>query len=383
MKSKNKLTIELQSHRGVMFVFIIRTFITIIGIILGNLLLFSLQNSRFFDEILYNYQSNTFLLNSIYFGVVFCVAGVFFLASSVISSHLSEFEKNYLKNKSSSRIIAEIISLILGLTVSLLLMPLLNFISSNDNIFSKLIIIILYLMICAIITKFTIDPIYNHIKSKISKIDISYDTNNTENKTEASVAFLIDTNIFIDGRILKLAENHIITAKLLIPDFVLNELQYIADSSDDLLRKKGRRGLDILKSLQNLEYIDLEIIDTNKQGKVNVDSLLIKLAKQIDAGVFTNDLNLCKIAKIKNVKTININSLAIALKPEYLQGEKITVKPVKKGKGHLQALAYLDDGTMIVIEEAEQFIGDEIEVEVTESIQSAQGKMIFTKIVEG
>ncbi len=365
-----------------MFVFAIRTFITIIGIILGNLLLFTLQNSRFFDEILSNYQSNPFLINSINFGIVFCVAGVFFLASSVISRHLSEFEKNYLENNSSSKVIAEIIALILGLTVALLFLPLLNFISPQENLFSKLIIIILYLMICAIITRFSINPIYHHIKNKISKIDVRYDNQSIKKDIQNKSAFLIDTNIFIDGRILKLAENHIITSKLLVPDFVLNELQYIADSSDDLLRKKGRRGLDILKSLQNLEFIDLEILDTNKQGKVNVDSLLIKLAKQIGAGVYTNDLNLCKIAKIKAVNTININSIAIALKPEYLQGEKLKVKPVKKGKGHLQALAYLDDGTMIVIENAENFIGSEIEVEVTESIQSAQGKMIFTKIVE-
>ncbi len=365
-----------------MFVFIIRTFITIIGIILGNLLLFTLQNSRFFDDIINNYQSNSFLINSIYFGVVFCVAGIFFLLSSVISTHLSEFERNYLKNKSSSRVLAEIIALILGLTVSLLFMPLLNFISPKGSLFSKLIMIILYLLICAIITKFSINPIYNHIKSKVSKIDISYDDKIT-NYNGNTKTFLIDTNIFIDGRIMKLAENHIITSNLLVPDFVLNELQYIADSSDDLLRKKGRRGLDILKNLQSLEYLELKILDTNKQGKVNVDSLLIKLANQIGAGIITNDINLCKIAKIKDVKTININSVASALKPEYLQGEQLTVKPIKKGKGHLQALAYLDDGTMIVVENAEHLIGSEVEVEVKESIQNAQGKMIFTKLLEG
>ncbi len=364
-----------------MFIFIIRAVITLIGVFLGNALVIYLQSTEFFS-IINETNSNTILTSSINFGIIFCVAGMFFLLSSVLVTQAQKkikSKENYIEKKEPYEITSAIISLIFGLTVSILLLPLLNLIIPSKSSFYTFFVFITYFIICSIVMRFSINSLNSIFKSKYNSLELKYISDSDGNNKSIENKIIVDTNIFIDGRITQIAKTGIFSETIIVPDFVINELQYIADSSDEIQRKKGKRGLDILNYLQNADYINIEILESNKNGKVDVDNLLITLAKQLNAKILSNDNNLCKVAKIKKINTINLNELAIALKPEFLSGDTLNVKPVKKGKINKQAISYLDDGTMIVIENAVDDIGKNILIEVTESIQSSQGKMIFAK----
>lgn len=192
---------------------------------------------------------------------------------------------------------------------------------------------------------------------------------------------ILDTSVIIDGRIADIMKTGFIEGKIVIPEFVLVELRHIADSSDSLKRNRGRRGLDILNKIQTTYGVD--IYNTDSQKAVNaaqeVDVKLLELAAAIGGKVVTNDYNLNKVASIKGVPVLNINELANTLKPVVLPGEEMEVTPVKEGKEHNQALAYLDDGTMIVVEEGRHLIDQDITVVVTSVLQTAAGRMIFAK----
>jgi uncharacterized protein YacL len=192
---------------------------------------------------------------------------------------------------------------------------------------------------------------------------------------------ILDTSVIIDGRIADIMKCGFIEGKIVIPEFVLVELRHIADSSDGLKRERGRRGLDILNKIQT-DY-GIEIFNTAREKGLDeipeVDVKLLKLAQSMNGKVVTNDFNLNKVAMIQGVKVLNINELANALKPAVLPGEKMEVFLVKEGKEHGQALAYLDDGTMIVVEDGRRLIGQTIEVTVTTVLQTAAGRMIFAK----
>ncbi len=194
--------------------------------------------------------------------------------------------------------------------------------------------------------------------------------------------FILDTSVIIDGRITDLCQTNFVEGRLIIPRFVLKELQQIADSSDALRRNRGRRGLDILNRIQKISRIDVKIHDDDFPDIAEVDSKLVKLAKVLDAKVFTNDFNLNKVAELQGVTVLNINELANALKPIVLPGELLEVKIVKEGKEHNQGVAYLDDGTMIVVEEGRRLIGQSLVVAVTSVLQTSAGRMIFGKVRE-
>jgi len=190
---------------------------------------------------------------------------------------------------------------------------------------------------------------------------------------------ILDTSVIIDGRIYDICNTGFIEGNFIIPEFVLEELQHIADSADDLKRNRGRRGLDILRQMQNDDQIEVEIIDYDFEEVSEVDSKLVKLAQVIDAKVLTNDYNLNKVAELQGVNVLNINELANAVKPVVLPGEEMDVKVIKEGKENGQGVAYLDDGTMIVIEEGIKYMGDDISVLVTSILQTAAGRMIFAR----
>lgn len=192
---------------------------------------------------------------------------------------------------------------------------------------------------------------------------------------------ILDTSVIIDGRIYDIAKTGFIEGTLLIPTFVLAELQYIADSADSLKRVRGRRGLDILNSLQKEDDIAVEMYEGDFEDIAEVDSKLIKLAKVLDGVVVTNDYNLNKVSEFHNVPVLNINELANAVKPVVIPGEKMTIMVVKAGKEHKQGVAYLDDGTMIVVEDGQYYMNQTIEVVVTSALQTAAGRMIFAKPV--
>ncbi|HHX01113.1 MAG TPA: PIN/TRAM domain-containing protein [Firmicutes bacterium] len=192
-------------------------------------------------------------------------------------------------------------------------------------------------------------------------------------------AKILDTSVIIDGRISDITKTGFIEGTLIVPSFVLDELQHIADSSDVLKRNRGRRGLDILNKIQKEPYVTVQILDRDFDDITEVDSKLVKLAKELGAKVITNDFNLNKVCELHGVPVLNINELANAVKPVVLPGEELRVHVIKDGKEQGQGVAYLDDGTMIVVDGGRRYIGETIGVMVTSVLQTAAGRMIFAK----
>ncbi|WP_144512626.1 PIN/TRAM domain-containing protein [Bacillus sp. FJAT-22090] len=190
---------------------------------------------------------------------------------------------------------------------------------------------------------------------------------------------LLDTSVIIDGRITDISETGFIEGVLVVPQFVLTELQHIADSSDTLKRTRGRRGLDVLKKLQTERASAVLIVEEDFEDIQEVDLKLVRLAKKMNGIVVTNDFNLNKVCELHQVRVLNINDLANAVKPVVIPGEIMHVIVIKDGKEHNQGVAYLDDGTMIVVEGGKTYIGQAINVEVTSVLQTSAGRMIFAK----
>lgn len=190
---------------------------------------------------------------------------------------------------------------------------------------------------------------------------------------------ILDTNILIDGRIYDLVKTGFLEGTLLVPNFVLYELQYIADSGESIKRVRGRRGLDILNKLRNEKIVPIEMYDGDFEDIPEVDSKLIALAKKVDGVIVTNDYNLNKVIQFQNVQVLNINNLAKSLRPRVIPGETMTVVVVKKGTERQQGVAYLDDGTMVVVEDGRYFMDKQIEIEVTSALQTDAGRMIFAR----
>lgn len=190
---------------------------------------------------------------------------------------------------------------------------------------------------------------------------------------------ILDTSVIIDGRIFDICQTGFVEGPLVIPGFVLNELRHISDSADGLKRNRGRRGLDILNKIQKELSIETQIYEEDFPEIAEVDAKLLKLAQVLNGKVVTNDFNLNKVAEFQGVPVLNINELANAIKPVLLPGEEMKVVVMKDGKEASQGIAYLDDGTMIVVEGGRKFISEEIMVVVTSVLQTAAGRMIFAK----
>ncbi len=193
---------------------------------------------------------------------------------------------------------------------------------------------------------------------------------------------ILDTSVIIDGRIADIAETGFLDGTIVIPNFVLRELQLVADSADSLKRNRGRRGLDILQRVQKIATLQVVIVDDDFPTVREVDLKLIELAKLHDGKIITNDFNLNKVAQLQGVDVLNINELANSLKPIVLPGEIMKVFILKEGKEYNQGVAYLDDGTMVVVDNARKMIGKNIEIAVTSVLQTTAGKMIFGKYDE-
>jgi uncharacterized protein YacL len=201
----------------------------------------------------------------------------------------------------------------------------------------------------------------------------------TEPQERMAPPVLLDTSVIIDGRIADISHTGFLRGELLVPNFVLNELQHIADSSDTLRRNRGRRGLDILRRLQDESVSPVRITDMDVDGVHEVDDKLVLLAKQLRCAIVTNDYNLNRVAELQGVPVLNINELANAVKTVYLPGESFKVSIIQEGKETDQGVGYLDDGTMVVIENGRRHIGSTIDVNVTKVLQTAAGRMIFAR----
>ncbi len=191
---------------------------------------------------------------------------------------------------------------------------------------------------------------------------------------------ILDTSVVVDGRIADVCETGFVEGTLIVPRFVLEELQLIADSADSLKRSRGRRGLDILGRMQRMAGVYIEIVDQDFPKVKGVDAKLVALAKKMNGKILTNDFNLNKVAELQGIKILNVNELANALKPVVLPGEMMTVKVIREGKEPGQGVAYLDDGTMIIVDGGNRFVGNTVDVVVTSVLQTTAGRMIFSEL---
>lgn len=191
---------------------------------------------------------------------------------------------------------------------------------------------------------------------------------------------ILDTSVIIDGRVVDIVETGFLGGVLVIPEFVLQELQHIADSPDPTRKVRGRRGLDIIKRLQQEKLVEIRIDRQDFDNLTDVDAKLVALALKLNAKIVTNDYNLAKVSEVQGIRVLNINQLANALKPVVLPGEVLRLQILKEGKEQGQGIAYLEDGTMVVVENASRFLGKEVEVAVTSILQTTAGRLIFTII---
>lgn len=220
------------------------------------------------------------------------------------------------------------------------------------------------------------------IMGLLSAISGRSENGSSSSWTNLNRNILLDTSVIIDGRVADIAKTGFLPGTLLIPRFVLNELQYIADSPDGMRRQRGRRGMEVLAELQKLPNLLVRISDINVDGVREVDDKLIVLGKQLKCPVLTNDYNLNRIAELQGVTVLNINELANAIKSVVLPGEALRINIMQEGKEHGQGVGYLEDGTMVVVENGKDYIGEYMEVNITKVLQTAAGRMIFGRVDE-
>lgn len=309
---------------------------------------------------------------------------IFFLISYMVAGYIVNFlrwvEEALIKVPAVDLFFGSI-GLLLGLVIAYFInMPLQDI---NIEIVSQ--VIPLFIMIVLGYLGFQVgfrrrDEFINLMNKNKKERDKRKGTDTEEGKEiKKPKAKILDTSVIIDGRIADICQTNFLEGTIVIPQFVLGELQHIADSSDVLKRNRGRRGLDVLNRIQKELPVDVEIYEGDFEDIHEVDSKLIKLAKVIDGVVVTNDFNLNKVSDLQGVEVLNINDLANAVKPVVLPGEELVVQVIKDGKEHNQGIAYLDDGTMIVVEEGRNYIGKTIEVLITSVLQTSAGRMIFAK----
>ncbi|MGH4120693.1 PIN/TRAM domain-containing protein [Clostridium sp.] len=356
---------------------ILRGLFTIIGLIIGYLIAEMLLSTSYLSELNYfkggNIQGIIFIIFSILiFGVIL------FLLSPIIVSLIMKF-MDYVEKSTQKMPTAQIIfgtgGAVLGLVIVSLFTGLFKYQSPLWSAIVAILSVILAALgadICArkrddILSFFTSIKRKDGFKDKKTK---GYTNENPK---------VLDTSVIIDGRIFDICQTGFVEGPLIIPTFVLEELRHIADSSDGLKRNRGRRGLDILNKIQKELNIEVEIWEKDFPDIAEVDSKLLKLAQVLNGKVVTNDFNLNKVAEFQGVPVLNINELANAVKPVVLPGEEMKIQVMKDGKESGQGIAYLDDGTMIVVEGGRRYIGENIVVIVTSVLQTAAGRMIFAK----
>lgn len=267
---------------------------------------------------------------------------------------------------------------IIGLVISLIISYLLSFpLTQLPNPFNQY----LPILVAVLFSYFGVTVFVSRqsdIFSAFSALPLrSFDGERGEKTVERTI--LLDTSVIIDGRIADIARTGFLAGTLLIPRFVLNELQYIADSGDSLRRQRGRRGLEVLSQLQKDPVIPVKVSDIDVEGSNSVDDKLVILARQLRSPVLTNDYNLNRVAELQGVAILNINELANAVKAVYLPGEQLNVRIIQEGREPGQGVGYLDDGTMVVVQDGSEYQGVELETVVTKVLQTAAGRMIFAK----
>ncbi len=332
----------------------------------GAYVLLILGFAAFTANVFISEESETSTLNAIFIPFTIILVG-----GLVLFTDIRERQKQI--TTISAIYFGLLLGLLLGWLFSLALEPLVTatFGRPQITILSRM----LLTLICCYVTISTLLQTKDEFRFIIPYVEFS-------KQTKGGRSLLLDTSVIIDGRIADVCDTRLIDTKLIVPRFVLQELQAVADSSDKLKRNRGRRGLDVLKRLQSNPKIDLQMHDGNvpelQTGeRIRVDERLVILAKALNARVVTNDFNLNKIAQLQGVDVINLNEIANALKTVALPGEVIPVRLVKAGDQIGQGVGYLEDGTMVVVEQGRPFIGQEVPVVVTSVLQTPAGRMIF------
>ncbi len=362
---------------------LLRIVLSIVGAVLGYgvVLLCEWLANGFQDptvnEIL---TSRELSVTAIVFAIIFIV--LFNLLVPTLDVRGRQLVSNFaddLSNVKSTNLIGGIIGLILGLVIAALLTRV--YVDFANKYISLVITIITYTIlgyIGFIVGNKRGPEIFEEIKGMGKKNE----GNKNSKKKKTISPKILDTSVIIDGRIIEIMKTGFLEGQIVIPEFVLVELRHIADSSDGLKRAKGRRGLDILNKMQ--KQYGIEIYNTDEETALKaipeVDVKLLKLAQIMDGKVVTNDFNLNKVGTVQGIKILNINELANAVKPVAIPGEIMTVTLVKEGKDSKQAVAYLDDGTMIVVEDGRKRIGETTTITVTSVLQTAAGRMIFGRL---
>ena len=281
-----------------------------------------------------------------------------------------------LKQIPASKLITAVIGLAIGLAVAALLFAPLSSLPQPYGGVMPVIVSIIFGYIGAAVMVMRQNDIFNLISPRI----ISGNPFAGFGRSSSENVLLLDTSVIIDGRIADVSKTGFIRNTMIVPAFVLNELQFIADSPEPLRRNRGRRGLDVLNRLQEESMAPVQISDLDIEGAKGADDKLVLLAKQLGCPIVTNDFNLNSVAKLQGIVVLNINELANAVKTVILPGEAINVKIIQEGKERDQGVAYLNDGTMIVIEDGRQAIGQTTDVIVTKVLQTNAGRMIFARM---
>ncbi|MCS7279512.1 MAG: PIN domain-containing protein [Thermodesulfobacteriaceae bacterium] len=217
---------------------------------------------------------------------------------------------------------------------------------------------------------------------KLAKIYTPISTVSKKLSSKKEISKIIDTSAIIDGRIIEICKTGWLEGIIIIPKIVLDEIQYLADSSDPSKRSKGRRALELLNELKNVEKVELRIVDQNYKELSNTDEKLIKICKELNAKLITTDYNLNKLSQLQGVEVLNINELFLALRPPIFPGESLKIQIIKEGKERNQGVGYLEDGTMVVVEGGKSFVGKELEVVVSHLLHSPTGRIVFANIKE-
>jgi uncharacterized protein YacL len=308
--------------------------------------------------------------------IILAIVG-FFIAPWISIKPISAIRRN-LNNVSAQTLVFGIVGLVVGLVLSALLAYPISLLPSPFGSILPFIAVLIFGYLGVILFVSRQKELRSIFRSGGQSGDIGDETAEA-NGLKTSQRVLVDTSTIIDGRIYDIARTGFIPGRLLIPRFVLNELQYVSDSADDLRRQRGRRGMEVLSELQKDPDIPVTITDIDVEGVREVDDRLVVLARQLNCPILTNDYNLNRIAELQGVKVLNINELANAVKAILLPGESLDMTIIQEGKEYGQGVGYMEDGTMVVVEDGHKFIGKTIKVTVTKVLQTAAGRMIFAK----
>lgn len=355
---------------------VMRGLIAVFGMLIGFLVFSFIQDLNLI-ELAGVLEIVAFIASMALFGIIF-----FILSSFIINGgqKIATVVENELQRFSIQNIVLGAVGLIFGLLIAYLIsQPLYRINIPYVGVIVSMVLYLLFGYLGITIPNRKIEDITTSLGNLSGSIINSRKSSKEKTKASASCPKILDTSVIIDGRVADIVKTGFIEGPLVIPVFVLEELQHIADSSDGLKRNRGRRGLDILNRIQN--ELDTEIIihEMKFEDVSEVDSKLLKLTQLLNGKIITNDYNLNKVAEVQRIQVLNINELANAVKPVVLPGEEMVIQVVRDGKESGQGLAYLDDGTMIVVESGRKYIGETIDVIVTSVLQTSAGRMIFAK----